>query len=115
MAWELTVRHSNGHRLGSPKEVMAALSRALPELQWHERETLPRTVGCLEDGGFSLEIYGLDDDPVEDFYLDVRGGGDPIPTLMRLKTQARWSIQELALGRSLDEAQMRERWAGLQR
>ena len=139
MAWELTVVHPNGHRLGSPREVMATLSRVLPEVEWtvvpplleqieedpghparaqmaswneetRRRAALPKTVGCLEGDGFSFEIFGLDDDPVEDFYLDVRGSGDPTPTLMRLKTQARWSLRELATGRTLDEAQMRERW-----
>lgn len=140
MPWELTVVHPNGHRLGSPKEVTAALSRVLPELEWvvvpplleeikdqpdhpahallptwseetRRRASLPKTVGSLEGDGFSLEIYGVDEDPVEDFYIDVRGDGDPTPVLLRLKTQARWSIKELAIGRFLlDEAQLRERW-----
>jgi hypothetical protein len=139
MAWELNVVHANGHRLGSPKEVMAAISRALPDVGWEvvpplleqikddpdhpvhaqlptwseearRRAALPKTVGCLEGDGFSFEIYGIDDDPVEDFYIDVRGGGDPIAALMRLKTQHRWSIKEVALNRPLDESQLRERW-----
>lgn len=140
MAWELSVVHPNGHRLGRPKEVMAAISRALPDLQWVElpplleeikdqpdhplhqilpmwtaeqrrRAALPRTVGTLEGEGFAFEVYGFEDDPVEDFYLDVSGDGEPTPTLMKLKTGTRWAIKELAIDRFLDEAQMRERWA----
>jgi hypothetical protein len=111
MAWELTIQHPNGHRLGSPKEVQAKLSRVWPELEWHLQESAPRMVGVLEDEAFSFELYGLDDDPVEDFYLDVRGNGDPAPALMQLKTQAGLSIKELATDRILDERGIRERWA----
>lgn len=139
MPWELTIQHPNGHRLGSPKEVQAALSRVWVQLHWEivpplleeikdqpdhpvhqqiptwdpetrRRASLPRTVGILEDEAFSFELYGIDDDPVEDFYLDVRGNGDPTPVLMQLKRQAGWSIKELATGRILDERQIRERW-----
>ena len=113
MPWELTVQHPNGHRLGSPKEVTAALSRVWPELQWETLEppSPPMTVGILEDDSFSFEVHGFDADPVEDFYLDIRGNGDPTPLLMQLKTQAGLSIKELATGRLLDERQLRERWA----
>jgi len=140
MAWELSIVHPNGHRLGRPKEVMAALSGALPELEWVElpplleeiqgqpdhplhkvlpgwsaeqrrRAGLPRTVGSFEGEGFSLEVYGLEEDPIEDFYIDVHGDGDPTPTLRLLKTRTRWAVKELATDRFLDETQLRERWA----
>ena len=111
MAWELTIQHPNGHRLGSPKEVQDRLSRAWPQLEWHAQEAAPKLVGVLEGEGFSLELYGLDDNPVVDFYLDVRGNGDPTPLLMQLKTQAGLSIKELATDRLLDERLLRERWA----
>jgi len=111
MAWELTILHPNGHRLGSPKEVQAKLSRLWPQLEWHAQEARPRTVGVLEADALSFEIYGLDDDPVEDFYIDVRGSGDPAPLLMQLKTQAGLSIKEMATDRLLDERLIRERWA----
>src|SRR6185503_8677119 len=117
MPWELSVAHPNGHRLGSPKEVTTKLSRIWPALEWvlspplleqiqdqpdhpfhkliptwspemRRRAALPKLVGALEGEGFSFEIFGLDDDPVEDFYLDVRGNGDPTPLLTQLKSQA---------------------------
>jgi len=110
MAWELTVLHPNGHRLGSPKEVQAKLSRLWPQLEWHAQEARPRTVGVLESGAFSFELYGFDDDPVEDFYIDVRGNGDPTPLLLQLKTVAGLSIKEMATDRLLDERLLRERW-----
>ena len=116
MAWELTIQHPNGHRLGSPGEVQAKLSRVWPELEWHlDLPALPKTVGMVEGDGFSFELYGLDDDPVEDFYLDVRGNGDPTPLLMQLKTQAGLSIKELATDRILDERALRERWENFRR
>ena len=79
------------------------------------RAALPKTVGMLEGDSFSFEIFGLDDDPVEDFYLDVRGNGDPTPMLMQIKTQAGWVLKELAIDRSLDERQLQERWANFRR
>ena len=144
MPWELTVLHPHGHRLGSPKEVKSAISRVWPELQWEvlpplleeikdqpdhpvhallptwspemrRRAALPKTVGILDVEAVSFEIYGVDDDPVEDFYVDVRGDGDPTPTLMRLKKTAGWSIKELAIDRFLDERQLRERWDNFRR
>ena len=113
MAWELTIHHPNGHRLGSPKEVQSKLSRLWPQLEWHiDLPSPPKTVGMLEGDGFSFELYGFDDDPVEDFYLDVHGSGDPTSLLMQLKTPAGLSIKELATDRRLlDERQLRERWA----
>src|SRR5205823_8706122 len=100
MAWELTIVHPNGHRLGSPKETMSALARAWPELEWvvvpslveqiqdqpehpvhaqlptwsaeaRRRASLPTTAGVFEGDAFSFEITGIDDDPVEDLYVDV--------------------------------------------
>src|SRR5262245_20191330 len=144
MPWELTVLHPHGHRLGSPKEVKAAISRAWPELQWEvlpplleeikdqpdhpvhaqlptwtpemrRRAALPKTVGILETEAFSFELYGFEDDPVEDFYIDVRGNGDPTPALTRLKKEAGWSLKELATDRFLDDRQIRERWDNYRR
>ena len=111
MAWELTILHPNGHRLGSPQEVQAKLSRLWPQLEWHEQEARPKTVGVLEGDAFSFELYGLDDNPVEDFYIDVHGNGDPTPLLMQLKTVAGLSIKEMATDRLLDERLIRERWS----
>jgi len=113
MPWELTVLHPHGHRLGSPNEVKATLSRVWPELQWEtvEPPSPPMTVGILETDSFSFEAHGFEGDPVEDFYLDIRGDGDPVPLLMRLKSQAGWSLKEMLTGRVLDERGMRERWA----
>jgi hypothetical protein len=68
-------------------------------------------VGSFEGEGFSLEVYGLEEDPIEDFYIDVHGDGDPTPTLRLLKTRTRWAVKELATDRFLDETQLRERWA----
>ena len=110
MAWELTIQHPNGHRLGSPKEVQAKLSRVWPELDWHAQDAAPRTVGVLETETLSFELYGLDDDPVVDFYLDVRGIGDPTALLMQLKKQGGFTIKEMATDRILDDRQLRERW-----
>jgi hypothetical protein len=115
MAWELTVQHPNGHRLGSPREVQTKLSRVWPDLEWHDQEAAPRTVGVLETEAFSIELYGLDDDPVVDFYLDVRGDGDPTPVLMQLKAQGGLTIKELATDRLLDERLLQERWANFRR
>ncbi|MBI3856711.1 MAG: hypothetical protein HY293_13570 [Planctomycetes bacterium] len=144
MPWELTILHPHGHRLGSPKEVMTALSRAWPELDWltlpplleqigdqpdhplhaqlptwspeaRRRAALPRTVGVLEDEGFSVEISGLEDDPVEELYADVRGNGDPTPALLRLKKQSGWSLKEMVMDRFLDERQVKERWDNYKR
>ena len=115
MPWELTVQHPNGHRLGHPKEVQAKLSRVWPQLEWHVQDAAPKTVGVLETETLSFELYGFEDDPVQDFYIDVRGNGDPTPMLMQLKTQGGLTLKELATDRILDERQLRERWAGFQR
>jgi hypothetical protein len=110
MAWELTIQHPNGHRLGSPKEVQAKISRVWPQLEWHVQEAAPKTVGVLDTESVSFELYGLDDDPVEDFYIDVRGDGDPTPLLLQLKKQGGLTIKELATQRILDDRQLQERW-----
>lgn len=145
MAWELTIVHPNGHRLGSPKEVMTALLRAWPELEWvvvpslveqiqdqpdhplhaalptwspetRRRAALPTTAGVVEGDDFSFEVTGIDYDPVEDLYLDVRGNGDPAPMLLRIKSQCGWSLKEMATDlRLLDERTLRERWGNFRR
>jgi len=139
MPWELALVHPNGHRLGSSNEVKATLSKAWPQLQWkvvpsllerikdqpdhpyhalipkwdaetRRRAGLPRTIGSLEGEGFSLEVFGIDENPVQDLDLEIRGSGDPISALFQIRTLAGWSIKELATGRFLDERQAKDRW-----
>ena len=145
MAWELTIAHTKGHRLGSPNEVVAALAAVWPDLEWivnpplleqiqddpehpvhrqlptwsfeqRRRAARPTTVGVLEGEALSFEITGIDDDPVEELYLDVRASTDPSPLLMQLKTRNGWTLKEMATDRRLqDEAQIRERWENFRR
>lgn len=144
MAWELTLVHPHGHRLGSPNEVKTAIAKAWPDLDWMEfpslmeqiqdqpehpahaemaswsaeqrrRAALPTTVGVLETGTISLEVSGIDDDPVHELYVDVRGDGDPTAILLRIKSEIRWSIKELLTDRFLDERTIRERWDNFRR
>ena len=139
MPWDLVIVHPNGHRLGRPNEVKAMLARAWPQVQWQilpplleriknqpdnpfhaliptwsaemrQRAALPRTVGALEEELCSFEIFGIDEDPVQNLDVEVRGRGNPIPTLLRLQSLLRWSIRELATGRFLDEREAQNRW-----
>ena len=79
------------------------------------RAALPRTVGIFEGESISIEIFGIDEDPVVDLNLEVRGSGDPVPSLMRLSSLLHWSIKELATDRVLDEVRAKESWAAYHR
>ncbi len=57
--------------------------------------------------GFTLEINigswdSEDDEVIDSVSIEVRGGGDPIPTLLQLAAANRWALLDLATGQLID-------------
>ena len=122
MSWDLSV-YSPAGPLGSAAEVRQKVSRALPGVDWSDN-----TCGILQQGGYVLEFSLLardasDEEEVEDdeddedlddddfeladttpvsMVVSVRGGGEPLPPLVKLCKQYGWKLGDGDSGEDID-------------
>jgi hypothetical protein len=110
--------------LGRGEEVCRRISESLPTVQWRrepsfieQHQHLPEDhpirrfidgstaeqkewnsrrafKGLYEGEGFTLEFF-LKDGPIPFFHIDVRGGGNPLPSLARLCRANKWAIEDV--------------------
>jgi hypothetical protein len=65
---------------------------------WSSR---PEFQGLYEGEDFTLEFF-FPDGPIAFLNVDVRGGGNPMPTLAALCRANAWALKEAAMGKFLD-------------
>ena len=117
MSWDLSVYSPTGP-LGSAADVRQKVSRALPGVDWSDD-----TCGVLQQGGYVLEFSLLDrggagdedDEDLDDdsdgeladttpvsMVVSVRGGGEPLPPLVKLCKQYGWKLGDGDSGEDID-------------
>jgi hypothetical protein len=134
MPWTICLARSDGTPLGDAAAVEAAIQLVLPDARFfrnpsgqekaallpeEHRETflkicghLPATRnGSYEADGFSLEFFLAPDQEVKDITVDVRGNGNPLPTLRQLCTRNDWIVRQ-ADGKPIElDAEAASEWA----
>jgi hypothetical protein len=72
------------------------IRRFIADLTAEQREwsSRPQLKGLYEGEGFTLEFF-CRDGSIQFFQIDVRGGGNPVPTLASLCKPNGWAIQEV--------------------
>jgi hypothetical protein len=96
--------------LGDASDVRKQISVALPTVDWSDPAW-----GVLDGDGFSIEFNFQADGPVTGFMLHVRGGGDPLPSIIRLCRVNGWVALDTSAGAFLDlDAPSREGWHSFQ-
>jgi hypothetical protein len=117
--------------VGSGETVVRGISACLPALQWRREPSFiekhqhlaadhpirkfiadmtaeqrawssrPEWRGLYDGAGFTLEFF-FADGPLSFFHVDVRGGGNPVPTLAAMCRANGWLVKESATGKMLD-------------
>ena len=122
MPWELTItkKTASGETpLGRREEVRTAFSSAYPGIELElppvpPKELLetfppiiresfanPDLTALVEIGGCSFEFSCLNSEEIEWIHVDVRGNGDPLPTLAALCGPNGWTVRD-ALNKEVD-------------
>lgn len=97
--------------LGTAAEVRAAISAALPDVDWSDR-----TWGLYGGNGFSIEFNVGNDDPIQNVMLHVRGGGDAIRDIMRFVVPNGWVAFDCSTSEFLDPINPSDAgWVGFQK
>ncbi len=111
--------------LGQGDEVCRRISASLPSVQWRREPSFieqhqglpddhpirrfiagltaeqrawssrPQFNGLYEGEGFTLEFF-CKDGPIQFFQVDIRGGGNPVPTLASLCNPNGWAVQDVS-------------------
>jgi hypothetical protein len=111
MSWDLLIFNTQGRKpppleelqesdtepFGPAVDLRRRLSERLPAIDWSDQAW-----GIYQGDGFFIEFALGDDDPVIGITLLVRGGGDPVSTIVQLAQAMRWSVLDIATGQFLD-------------
>ena len=96
--------------LGSSAEVRAKIDAHLPGIDWSDP-----TWGVLVGDGYSLEFSMREETEKRGFMIHVRGGGDPISSLLRFAVPNRWCLLDCSAGAWIDPKQPSQAgWEGFQ-
>lgn len=111
MSWDVVIVNSKGapagahsspegsgsEPLGDPASVRELISSVLP-VDWSDP-----SCGLFEGEGFTIEFsIDEDEDPVTDAMLHVRGGGDPLPSIVRVCKRGGWLAIDAGDGTAID-------------
>ena len=95
--------------LGPAAEVRQRISALLPGVDWTDT-----TCGIYQGDGFSIE-FNVDDDPIENMMLYVRGSGDAISQIATICQSNGWSALDCTTSEFLDlQNPSQEGWKGYQ-
>lgn len=92
--------------LGTVEEVRRAVEKGNIETDWSG------SFWCYHDGdGFRIDFNigswnSEDDDILYHVGIEVRGGGNPLPTLKQVAEEHGWLLEDLATGQILDPAKL---------
>jgi hypothetical protein len=125
MSWDVMVLNGDGtpaslvdvpkdwvpKPLGDAPTVRAAISASLADVDWSD----PAWGVHLGDE-FSMEFNFQKDGVVHAFSLHIRGGGDPLPTIVGLCSSNGWVAFDYSTGELIDLSNpSRDSWVAFQR
>ncbi len=94
--------------MGSQQDVIAALDRVFPRTAWEAPMSMDGGLSFREGfwtlGDLLFEFFVTDDTPVRVLEFGVRGSGDPMPHLARLRKATGWWILDAGNEEWLDES-----------
>jgi hypothetical protein len=122
MPWEVIIQAADGAELGDVRLVREKITTSLPGIEFYmepsgaEKIAAARAMGVefpdvirnhleqraaslhadFEGDGFSMQFYGFESQPLQTFYVDVRGSGNPLPALAALCRRNGWVAIECA-------------------
>jgi hypothetical protein len=125
MPWEITIRRSDRESLGDLDTVRREITAALPGVEFYSERgddilasleaggvEIDRIRGLFESkilekalfegDGYSFEFYGLEDQPLNELHVEVRGGGNPISALAALCCPNGWTAIDDTSGEPID-------------
>lgn len=128
MAWRITVRRIDGTPLGDLPTVRRRIEAILPSIQFYQavsgaekiaaareagvefpdvvRQALEKCPAVLqadyEGDGFFLRLYGFERLPLDSIEVEIRGSGNPMPTLAALCLPNKWVSVDGVDGRLLE-------------
>jgi hypothetical protein len=121
MSWDLFVGSQTGP-IGTPSDIRKKIDAVLPGVDWEDP-----SCGYLKQRGYTLEFQLLNDDideaeeggeseaPIDGFTVSVRGGGSPLPALVKLCKAYGWSLGDTGSGEEIDlDNPSDESWKGFQ-
>lgn len=96
--------------LGEAGDVRDSISKHLPGVDWSDPAW-----GVYEGNGFSIEFNTGAEGPIDSIMLHVRGGGDPIASMLQFAVPNQWSLLDCSTGEFIDPANpSQEGWEGFQ-
>ncbi len=125
MSWDVMVLNGDGtptslvdvsddwmpKPIGDAEAVRTRITVALPAVDWSDPGW-----GSYEGDGFSIEFNVHATGLVDGFTLHIRGGGDPLPTIVSLCSANGWVAVDYSTGRLIDLVHpSRESWLAFQR
>lgn len=131
MPWELTIQSFDSAPLGDVTTVREKIAAALPatdffvEQSGSEKIAAARALGIefpdvvrahlenrpaslqaeFEGDGYTLQLYGFENQPLRTIYAEVRGAGNPLPALAALCRPNGWIANDCASGQPIDLTQ----------
>jgi hypothetical protein len=128
MSWDITIRRADGESLGDLATVRKQIAAALPGVEFYsedgdailaslqrggveitddirdmfESKTLEKAL--YEGEGYSFEFYGLEDQPLRELNVGLRGSGDAISALAGLCGPHGWVAVEDGTHQPIDLA-----------
>ncbi len=103
------LQESDYEPLGPAVEVRQRIAALLPGVDWTDTSW-----GIYEGDGFSIE-FNVDDDPIGNMMLHIRGGSDAISALVTICQSNSWSALDCSTSEFLDlQNPSHEEWAGFQ-
>jgi hypothetical protein len=96
--------------MGDTNVVRDAISAVVPGVDWSDPKW-----GIYLGAGFSIEFNFQAAGPVDAFTLHIRGGGDPLPTIVTLCSRNAWVAYDYSTGEMIDlQPPARESWLAFQ-
>jgi len=123
MPWEVTIINGTPDSrkpLGTRDEVIAALASALPGVALRrpptppqefldmmpqavrEAMTRPKLEADFEHEDYSMQFYAADAPQILSINVEVRGNGDPLPSLRSVCADTSWSVLDVGEDRLVD-------------
>lgn len=141
MPWEITIRRRDGASLGELEQVRERIQSAVPAIEFFDCPSGAEQIAAAAAAGFefpeiiranlqskpatqeaqyeteeiSIHFYGFESQPLESFYGEVRGNGNPMPVLKALCESNAWVVVNGANGELVDLSAMEaEGWTDFQ-